>query len=189
MQNINDENCNIEVEAMQKKVFTLLTNISEQVRESSNVKALQDCCSYLKKASLILNVEANNVSLSLPNTVKSEPTNKKIEKQLQFFFTKKKQKLKKLLSKSLNMDEKQFEEGKSDKEILDNLLKATRYDKRLLPPVRGKFKKKKRLLVVLGRVLDFIGDMKRTLSVLLLCVSIRIGGESKKYGIVARTSV
>ncbi|XP_056638618.1 glycine receptor subunit alpha-3 isoform X8 [Diorhabda sublineata] len=29
-----------------------------------------------------------------------------------------------------------FEEGKSDKEILDNLLKATRYDKRLLPPVR-----------------------------------------------------
>lgn len=31
-----------------------------------------------------------------------------------------------------------FEEGKSDKEILDNLLRATRYDKRLLPPVRGK---------------------------------------------------
>ncbi|XP_044762505.1 glutamate-gated chloride channel isoform X6 [Coccinella septempunctata] len=30
-----------------------------------------------------------------------------------------------------------FEEGKSDKEILDNLLKATRYDKRLLPPVQG----------------------------------------------------
>ncbi|XP_050308538.1 glutamate-gated chloride channel isoform X4 [Anthonomus grandis grandis] len=30
-----------------------------------------------------------------------------------------------------------FEEGKSDKEILDNLLRATRYDKRLLPPVRG----------------------------------------------------
>ncbi|KAL3278582.1 hypothetical protein HHI36_016127 [Cryptolaemus montrouzieri] len=29
-----------------------------------------------------------------------------------------------------------FEEGKSDKEILDNLLKATRYDKRLLPPVK-----------------------------------------------------
>ncbi|XP_023313241.1 glutamate-gated chloride channel [Anoplophora glabripennis] len=29
-----------------------------------------------------------------------------------------------------------FEEGKSDKEILDNLLRATRYDKRLLPPVR-----------------------------------------------------
>ncbi|XP_045461368.1 glutamate-gated chloride channel isoform X7 [Harmonia axyridis] len=30
-----------------------------------------------------------------------------------------------------------FEEGKSDKEILDHLLKATRYDKRLLPPVQG----------------------------------------------------
>ncbi|XP_031777686.1 pH-sensitive chloride channel isoform X20 [Nasonia vitripennis] len=30
-----------------------------------------------------------------------------------------------------------FEEGKSDKEILDNLLLATRYDKRLLPPVQG----------------------------------------------------
>ncbi|CAH0559660.1 unnamed protein product [Brassicogethes aeneus] len=30
-----------------------------------------------------------------------------------------------------------FEEGKSDKEILDNLLRNTRYDKRLLPPVRG----------------------------------------------------
>ncbi|KAK9878929.1 hypothetical protein WA026_003751 [Henosepilachna vigintioctopunctata] len=30
-----------------------------------------------------------------------------------------------------------FEEGKSDKEILDNLLKATRYDKRLLPPIQG----------------------------------------------------
>ncbi|XP_012224286.1 glycine receptor subunit alpha-2 isoform X2 [Linepithema humile] len=29
-----------------------------------------------------------------------------------------------------------FEEGKSDKEILDNLLLATRYDKRLLPPVQ-----------------------------------------------------
>ncbi|CAH1989988.1 unnamed protein product [Acanthoscelides obtectus] len=29
-----------------------------------------------------------------------------------------------------------FEEGKSDKEILDQLLLATRYDKRLLPPVR-----------------------------------------------------
>lgn len=29
-----------------------------------------------------------------------------------------------------------FEEGKSDKEILDNLLRATRYDKRLLPPVQ-----------------------------------------------------
>ncbi|XP_011341247.1 glutamate-gated chloride channel isoform X6 [Ooceraea biroi] len=28
-----------------------------------------------------------------------------------------------------------FEEGKSDKEILDNLLLSTRYDKRLLPPV------------------------------------------------------
>nr|XP_018910302.1 PREDICTED: glutamate-gated chloride channel isoform X3 [Bemisia tabaci] len=30
-----------------------------------------------------------------------------------------------------------FGEGKSDKEILDNLLLATRYDKRLLPPVVG----------------------------------------------------
>ncbi|XP_077297965.1 pH-sensitive chloride channel 1 isoform X2 [Arctopsyche grandis] len=30
-----------------------------------------------------------------------------------------------------------FEEGKSDKEILDNLLKNSRYDKRLLPPVQG----------------------------------------------------
>ncbi|XP_050595042.1 glycine receptor subunit alpha-4 isoform X6 [Bombus affinis] len=30
-----------------------------------------------------------------------------------------------------------FEEGKSDKEILDNLLLSTRYDKRLLPPVQG----------------------------------------------------
>ncbi|XP_011341250.1 glutamate-gated chloride channel isoform X9 [Ooceraea biroi] len=30
-----------------------------------------------------------------------------------------------------------FEEGKSDKEILDNLLLSTRYDKRLLPPVEG----------------------------------------------------
>ncbi|XP_043601716.1 glutamate-gated chloride channel alpha isoform X24 [Bombus affinis] len=29
-----------------------------------------------------------------------------------------------------------FEEGKSDKEILDNLLLSTRYDKRLLPPVQ-----------------------------------------------------
>ncbi|XP_025990973.1 glutamate-gated chloride channel isoform X2 [Solenopsis invicta] len=29
-----------------------------------------------------------------------------------------------------------FEEGKSDKEILDNLLQSTRYDKRLLPPVQ-----------------------------------------------------
>nr|CAH7756277.1 unnamed protein product [Callosobruchus chinensis] len=32
-----------------------------------------------------------------------------------------------------------FEEGKSDKEILDQLLLATRYDKRLLPPVRGRY--------------------------------------------------
>lgn len=31
-----------------------------------------------------------------------------------------------------------FAEGKSDKEILDHLLKNTRYDKRLLPPVDGK---------------------------------------------------
>lgn len=31
-----------------------------------------------------------------------------------------------------------FAEGKSDKEILDHLLKGTRYDKRLLPPVDGK---------------------------------------------------
>ncbi|KAJ3667027.1 hypothetical protein Zmor_002437 [Zophobas morio] len=31
-----------------------------------------------------------------------------------------------------------FEDGKSDKEILDHLLRATRYDKRLLPPVQGK---------------------------------------------------
>ncbi|XP_070155598.1 pH-sensitive chloride channel 1 isoform X2 [Polyergus mexicanus] len=30
-----------------------------------------------------------------------------------------------------------FEEGKSDKEILDNLLHSSRYDKRLLPPVQG----------------------------------------------------
>ncbi|XP_032682508.1 glutamate-gated chloride channel isoform X11 [Odontomachus brunneus] len=30
-----------------------------------------------------------------------------------------------------------FEEGKSDKEILDNLLLSARYDKRLLPPVQG----------------------------------------------------
>lgn len=30
------------------------------------------------------------------------------------------------------------DEGKSDKEILDNLVKRTRYDKRLLPPVDGK---------------------------------------------------
>ncbi|XP_043285282.1 glutamate-gated chloride channel isoform X22 [Venturia canescens] len=30
-----------------------------------------------------------------------------------------------------------FEEGKSDKEILDELLLSTRYDKRLLPPVQG----------------------------------------------------
>ncbi|XP_061941929.1 glycine receptor subunit alpha-4 isoform X28 [Apis cerana] len=30
-----------------------------------------------------------------------------------------------------------FEDGKSDKEILDNLLLSTRYDKRLLPPVQG----------------------------------------------------
>ncbi|XP_018305890.1 pH-sensitive chloride channel 1 isoform X6 [Mycetomoellerius zeteki] len=30
-----------------------------------------------------------------------------------------------------------FEEGKSDKEILDDLLQSTRYDKRLLPPVQG----------------------------------------------------
>ncbi|RZC37621.1 pH-sensitive chloride channel, partial [Asbolus verrucosus] len=29
-----------------------------------------------------------------------------------------------------------FEDGKSDKEILDNLLRGTRYDKRLLPPVQ-----------------------------------------------------
>lgn len=33
-----------------------------------------------------------------------------------------------------------FAEGKSDKEILDHLLKNSRYDKRLLPPVDGKFK-------------------------------------------------
>lgn len=32
-----------------------------------------------------------------------------------------------------------FAEGKSDKEILDHLLKNARYDKRLLPPVDGKF--------------------------------------------------
>lgn len=32
-----------------------------------------------------------------------------------------------------------FAEGKSDKEILDHLLKNSRYDKRLLPPVDGKF--------------------------------------------------
>lgn len=32
-----------------------------------------------------------------------------------------------------------FAEGKSDKEILDHLLKGSRYDKRLLPPVDGKF--------------------------------------------------
>lgn len=30
-----------------------------------------------------------------------------------------------------------FAEGKSDKEILDHLLKNSRYDKRLLPPVDG----------------------------------------------------
>ncbi|KAI4487325.1 hypothetical protein M0804_005474 [Polistes exclamans] len=30
-----------------------------------------------------------------------------------------------------------FEEGKSDKEILDDLLQTARYDKRLLPPVQG----------------------------------------------------
>ncbi|PBC29407.1 Glutamate-gated chloride channel [Apis cerana cerana] len=33
-------------------------------------------------------------------------------------------------------DAKRFEDGKSDKEILDNLLLSTRYDKRLLPPVQ-----------------------------------------------------
>lgn len=32
-----------------------------------------------------------------------------------------------------------FAAGKSDKEILDNLLKNSRYDKRLLPPVDGKY--------------------------------------------------
>lgn len=32
-----------------------------------------------------------------------------------------------------------FEDGKSDKEILDDLLKNTRYDKRLLPPVTGQY--------------------------------------------------
>lgn len=32
-----------------------------------------------------------------------------------------------------------FAEGKSDKEILDHLLKNSRYDKRLLPPVDGKW--------------------------------------------------
>lgn len=31
-----------------------------------------------------------------------------------------------------------FDDGKSDKEILDHLLKDYRYDKRLLPPVEGK---------------------------------------------------
>ncbi|KAK0083015.1 hypothetical protein PV325_009499 [Microctonus aethiopoides] len=35
------------------------------------------------------------------------------------------------------LKELNFEEGKSDKEILDNLLMSTRYDKRLLPPVQG----------------------------------------------------
>lgn len=30
-----------------------------------------------------------------------------------------------------------FAEGKSDKEILDQLLTNSRYDKRLLPPVEG----------------------------------------------------
>lgn len=30
-----------------------------------------------------------------------------------------------------------FENGKSDKEILDNLVDPNRYDKRLLPPVDG----------------------------------------------------
>lgn len=33
---------------------------------------------------------------------------------------------------------RRFAEGKSDKEILDHLLKNSRYDKRLLPPVDGK---------------------------------------------------
>lgn len=32
-----------------------------------------------------------------------------------------------------------FAEGRSDKEILDDLLKETRYDKRLLPPVDGMY--------------------------------------------------
>ncbi|OXU28774.1 hypothetical protein TSAR_006906, partial [Trichomalopsis sarcophagae] len=36
----------------------------------------------------------------------------------------------------LDSEIKNFEEGKSDKEILDNLLLSTRYDKRLLPPVQ-----------------------------------------------------
>lgn len=31
-----------------------------------------------------------------------------------------------------------FENGKSDKEILDDLINSNRYDKRLLPPVDGK---------------------------------------------------
>lgn len=35
-----------------------------------------------------------------------------------------------------------FAEGKSDKEILDHLLKATRYDKRLLPPVDGEYEER-----------------------------------------------
>lgn len=32
-----------------------------------------------------------------------------------------------------------FGKGKSDKEVLDHLLTNTRYDKRLLPPVDGKY--------------------------------------------------
>lgn len=35
------------------------------------------------------------------------------------------------------IDGNSFAEGKSDKEILDHLLKNSRYDKRLLPPVDG----------------------------------------------------
>lgn len=43
-------------------------------------------------------------------------------------------------SNALHMDgDDRFAEGKSDKEILDHLLKNSRYDKRLLPPVDGKF--------------------------------------------------
>lgn len=68
---------------------------------------------------------------------------------------------------------RRFGRGKSDKEVLDHLLTNTRYDKRLLPPVDGKYEAH-RVFICLPICLTHNGDTDLSKSLFSAIIIVRI---------------
>ena len=98
--------------SLKDKIFSKLEEIKKKTSDNVDERSLHECLNYLKRASVILDI---GVDAILPINIDNRPVNKKNEKQINYFSTKKKRSLNKLVMKKPNQAESHLLE-----EIINN---------------------------------------------------------------------